>query len=213
REAAARGGDRDDGAGERGRAAGPSTSSGGHGQGHGDGAGVRGGPAGDRAHRGARTGEGAPCRAVACARACADREAGARRLPRPPRRLAARRARPRAQAGARRAVMRAAIAIALFAACSARDLVASEQGSADGGVAAYCLGSGPPVLVGDGITNGDGDGAPDNVCSGTIAVRTFVRALCTCEGYATSTRLTTDSFDSAAGPYTPGGTAAPVGID
>lgn len=106
------------------------------------------------------------------------------------------------------------LALCLLAACSAHDLVASQGGvGPDGGVSAYCAGSGPPVLVGDGITNGDGDGAPDNVCSGTIAVRTFVHALCTCEGYATSTRLTTDSFDSAKGPYTPGGTAAPVGID
>jgi hypothetical protein len=102
-----------------------------------------------------------------------------------------------------------------LAGCSTKDIVASEHGGGgpDAGVSAYCAGSGPPVLVGDGITNGDGDGAPDNVCSGTIAVRTFVHALCTCEGYATSTMLTTDSFDSSMGPYTPGGTAAPVGID
>jgi len=117
----------------------------------------------------------------------------------------------------RPATLAARLAIALGAvgaACSARDLVASQQQNVDGGhPAGYCAGSGPPILVGDGITNGDGDGAPDNVCSGTIAVRTFVHALCTCEGYATSTQLTTDSFDSALGPYTPGGTAAPVGID
>jgi hypothetical protein len=108
-----------------------------------------------------------------------------------------------------------ALVLAALAACSAKDIVASQNGGVgpDGGLNAYCAGSGPPILVGDGITNGDGDGAPDNVCSGTIAVRTFVHALCTCEGYATSTMLTTDSFDSSTGPYTPGGTAAPVGID
>ncbi len=109
--------------------------------------------------------------------------------------------------------MKWGIALALFGACSTRDIVASQESLPDSGVSGYCAGSGPPVLVGDGITVGDGDGAPDNVCSGTIAVRTFVHALCTCEGYATSTRLTTDSFDSAFGPYKPGGKAAPVGID
>src|SRR5262249_40682634 len=53
----------------------------------------------------------------------------------------------------------------------------------------------------------------DNVCTGTVAVFTFVNALCTCEDYATSTSLTTDSFDSSVGPYVPGGTTGDVGID
>jgi hypothetical protein len=106
------------------------------------------------------------------------------------------------------------LAAALAAGCAARDVVASATaGPAGGTPAGYCAGSGPPILVGDGITVGDVDGTPDDVCTGTVAVRTFVHALCTCEGYATSTRLTTDSFDSAAGPYVPGGTAAPVGLD
>jgi hypothetical protein len=59
------------------------------------------------------------------------------------------------------------------------------------------------VLVGDGITVGEGDGSADDICTGTVAVRTFKRALCTCEGYATSTPLTTDSFDSRVAPYGP----------
>lgn len=105
------------------------------------------------------------------------------------------------------------VALILLAACSARDIVASNTGGPDGGAGAYCSGSGPPILVGDGITNGQGDGTPDDVCTGTIAVLTFVHALCTCEGYATSTRLTTDSFDSSMGPYTPGGSDGPVGLD
>jgi len=77
----------------------------------------------------------------------------------------------------------------------------------------YCSGDGPPILVGDGITVGEGDGSSDDVCVGEVAVRTFRHALCTCEDYVTSTRLDTDSFDSAVGPWQPGGTAAPVGID
>jgi len=106
-------------------------------------------------------------------------------------------------------IARGASLVALAAAgCATRDIVAET-----GGAPAYCRGTGPAILVGDGVTIGDGDGTPDSVCTGTVAVRTFTRALCTCEGYATSTTLTTDSFDSAAGPYAPGGTSGDVGID
>jgi hypothetical protein len=96
--------------------------------------------------------------------------------------------------------------------CASQDIVAS---SAAGDEPAYCTGTGPPILVGDGITVGDMDGTPENICTGTVAVRTFKRALCTCEGYATSTPLVTDSFDGSMGPYTPGtaGSAGGVGID
>lgn len=100
----------------------------------------------------------------------------------------------------------------LLAACASRDIAATN--STDGGMTAgYCSGTGPPILVGDGVTVGDGDGTPDSVCTGTVAVETFVRALCTCEGYATATTLTTDSFDSSVAPYAPGGTTGDVGID
>ncbi|HSN30019.1 MAG TPA: hypothetical protein VLT45_27215 [Kofleriaceae bacterium] len=98
---------------------------------------------------------------------------------------------------------------ALLAGCAARDVVASSSTSAP----AYCSGTGPPILVGDGITVGDADGTPDDICAGSVAVLTFKRALCTCDAYQTSTSLTTDSFDSAAGPYAPGGTVGGVGID
>lgn len=108
----------------------------------------------------------------------------------------------------------------LVAACSSRDIVATGSGSDGAGsdsgapsLPAYCQTSGPVILVGDGVTVGESDGNPDSVCSGTVAVLTFVRALCTCEGYAASTTLNTDSFDSAAGPYAPGGTTGDVGID
>ena len=101
--------------------------------------------------------------------------------------------------------------LAVLAGCAARDVVAT---SSSGG-SPYCSGSGPPVLVGDGITVGDGDGTPDDVCTGTVAVLTFKRALCTCDAYQTSTMLTTDSFDSAVGPYLQGsaGTVGGVGVD
>ncbi len=99
--------------------------------------------------------------------------------------------------------------LALLAGCAARDVVASSSA----GAAAYCSGTGPPILVGDGITVGDADGTPDDICAGAVAVLTFKRALCTCDAYQTSTSLTTDSFDSAAGPYAPGGTVGGVGID
>lgn len=108
-------------------------------------------------------------------------------------------------------IHRAVLLGVVLAACSSRDIVASSSA----GEAAYCAGRGPPILVGDGITVGDGDGTPDDVCTGTVAVRTFRRALCTCEGYATSTPLVTDSFDGRTGPYVPGaaGMAGGVGID
>lgn len=102
--------------------------------------------------------------------------------------------------------------LALVAGCAAQDVVAA---SGAGSSSAYCSGTGPPVLVGDGITVGEGDGTPDDVCTGTVAVLTFKRALCTCEGYTTSTPLTTDSFDSSAAPYAAAsaGSAGGVGVD
>ncbi|HEY5923475.1 MAG TPA: hypothetical protein VIV11_17465 [Kofleriaceae bacterium] len=110
--------------------------------------------------------------------------------------------------------MTASVRWAIFivvAGCASRDIVASSGDDAP----AYCTGSGPAILVGDGITVGDGDGNPDDVCTGTVAVRTFKRALCTCEDYTSSTSLVTDSFDGRVAPYSPGsaGTAGGVGID
>jgi hypothetical protein len=101
--------------------------------------------------------------------------------------------------------------LVLLAACDA-DVVATQVG-VDGGLPRYCDGDGPPILVGDGITVGEGDGSSDDVCVGEVAIRTFRHALCTCEDYVTSTRLATDSFDSVIGPWQPGGEDGPVGID
>jgi hypothetical protein len=105
-----------------------------------------------------------------------------------------------------------ALLLLVVAGCASQDIVAS---SSTGDEAAYCTGTGPPILVGDGSTVGDMDGTPENICTGAVAVRTFKRALCTCEGYATSTPLVTDSFDGSIGSYTPGtaGSAGGVGID
>jgi hypothetical protein len=110
-----------------------------------------------------------------------------------------------------RLVVTAATGSLVVASCASRDIVASSGTDKP----AYCTGSGPPILVGDGITVGDGDGNPDDVCTGEVAVRTFTRALCTCEGYVSSNPLLTDSFDGSIAPYVPGagGTAGGVGID
>jgi hypothetical protein len=112
----------------------------------------------------------------------------------------------------------AALALGLVTACSSRDIVATANADAGnagdaGDPAAYCDTTSPVILRSDGVRVGDSDGKLESICTGTVAVQTFDRALCTCEGYATSTTLDTDSFDSAAGPYAPGGAAGDVGLD
>lgn len=97
------------------------------------------------------------------------------------------------------------LALGLAAACRSRDIVASAGADAPG----YCSGASPVIL----LASLPGPRAAPAVCTGSIAVRAFPRALCTCEGYATSTTLDTDSFDSAAGPYAPGGSSGDVGLD
>src|SRR5262249_8030243 len=82
--------------------------------------------------------------------------------------------------------------------------------AAAGEPAAYCA-TDTPVILRSGPPPGT-QRARAAVCTGNVAVRAFSHALCTCEGYATSTALTTDSFDSAAGPYAPGGTTGDVAI-
>jgi hypothetical protein len=118
----------------------------------------------------------------------------------------------RRAAACRAGSLAAALLAAWPAACAAPDVVAIG-GRPDGGLPRYCLGDGPPILVGDGITVGEGNGSRDDVCTGEIAVRTFRHALCTCEDYVTSTPLGTDSFDSRLGPYAPGGRDGAVGVN
>ncbi len=113
-------------------------------------------------------------------------------------------------------------------ACTSRDTVANATGTSGPGGAAgaagaggagatggsgaagqtdYCQGSGPPIVVGD--TQAMGPAA----CGGRVAERTFRFAVCTCEGYTTSTSLTTDSFDSRQGPWAPGHSGGSVGAN
>ncbi len=111
---------------------------------------------------------------------------------------------------------RALLATALlFTACHHDDIVADLTTNAtpdastptrDAGVTPddYCAGSGPPLLVGDGTTR---------ECGGQVAQRTFRYGLCVCEDFAASHTLTTDAFDSAQGPYTPGGAGGSVGTN
>jgi hypothetical protein len=82
-----------------------------------------------------------------------------------------------------------------------------DAGSAGAGgetQAQFCAGKGPPIVVGD---NGKA------VCTGAIAATTFRFGLCTCEGYVSSGKLTTDAFNSANGPYQPGQEDGAVGTN
>ena len=124
---------------------------------------------------------------------------------------APRRARPAAHAQSAPASLAALVLV--ISACTSRDIVAAAPADS-GGAPAYCEGTSPVILRTSATSRGDGGTAGVNdICTGTVAVRTFPQALCTCEGYATSTSLVTDSFDSAAGPYTPGGASGDVAID
>jgi hypothetical protein len=57
--------------------------------------------------------------------------------------------------------------------------------------AAYCMSTGPALIL----------GTASATCDGQVAQTAFRYALCTCDGYVSSHALTTDSFDSASGPY------------
>lgn len=81
-----------------------------------------------------------------------------------------------------------------------------DANAPDGSLVAFCAGDGPIVVVGDGETA---------VCTGTVAESSFRNALCSCQDYVSSFPLTTDSFDSSRGPYTPADaeTGANVGVN
>lgn len=146
----------------------------------------------------------------------------------------------RASRGRRGATL-ALLALAVAAAgCRARDVVATITcappadcgASADGdggvgrdgggpdaptdastdGILSYCEGTGPAILVGDGITVGGSSGTAGPICSGAVAQRTFRFALCTCEATQAPVALATDSFDSSKGAYVTGGNAGSVGV-
>jgi hypothetical protein len=112
----------------------------------------------------------------------------------------------------------------LAAGCTRSDLVATlhtrdagdalppgDAGAPDSGLppddwTAYCAGQGPLIVL------GGADGGA-STCSGRLAEQTFRQALCTCEGLALGARLETDAFDSAQGPYAPGGQGGDVGVN
>jgi hypothetical protein len=85
-------------------------------------------------------------------------------------------------------------------------LTTSASTGSGGVVEDYCKGQGPPILVGD-------QGGTQATCSGSVAETTFRYALCTCDEYVASNALTTDSFDSAKGPYMTGGKSGSIGIN
>ena len=110
-------------------------------------------------------------------------------------------------------ILRRAVLLVALAACGDRRDIVADTVVPDATVAA-CAGTAPVLLLAHGITVGDDPGgSAGNICTGTVAVRTFPQALCTCEDYATSVSLTTDSFDSTVGPYAPGGTSGDVALD
>jgi hypothetical protein len=93
---------------------------------------------------------------------------------------------------------------------SARDASAPPDAAVERGHvddrATYCMGQGPPIIV------GDSSGAT-TVCSGRIAQTAFRYALCTCDSLSTADMLVTDSFSSSSGPYAPGGVSGAVGTN
>jgi cytoskeletal protein CcmA (bactofilin family) len=115
-----------------------------------------------------------------------------------------------------RSVAAAAGCALAIAACTLDARVATVRTSSDGGAdaeaghaddrATYCLGQGPPILVGD-------SAGATTVCSGRLAAKAFRYALCTCDSLSTSDMLVTDSFSSAQGPYAPGGVSGAVGTN
>lgn len=79
-------------------------------------------------------------------------------------------------------------------------------GGGDGGQSAYCMGNGPPILVGD--TGGSG-----GRCSGDVAASAFRFGLCTCQGLSSGAPITVDSFDSTRPGVMTLGTGGSMGCD
>ncbi len=88
---------------------------------------------------------------------------------------------------------------------SSEDGPGPDGGGHDGKNADFCASRGPILLV--------GDSPGTSVCGGQVAERIFRFALCTCADYTGSHSLTTDSFDSAQGPYLAGGRGGSVGMN
>jgi hypothetical protein len=90
----------------------------------------------------------------------------------------------------------------------ASDGGAPPPGTQDGGetAAGYCSGAGSPLLV------AEREGGVTATCVGGLAQSAFRYALCTCAGLVASAQITTDSFDSDAGPYDPARARAGGGL-
>ncbi len=76
----------------------------------------------------------------------------------------------------------------------------------DGGLAAYCAGSGPPISVSD-----SSGGA--SRCTGDIAATAFRYALCVCNAFSASQPIRTDAFDSSDAGAMTFGTGGSVGVN
>ncbi len=70
----------------------------------------------------------------------------------------------------------------------------------------FCMGAGPPVVVGDRVTM-------STRCVGRIAEAVFRHAICTCTDLGLAGYLQTDSFDSGAAMMTSGEHGGAVGIN
>lgn len=70
----------------------------------------------------------------------------------------------------------------------------------------FCMGAGPPVVVGDRVTM-------STRCIGRIAEAVFRHAICTCTDLGLAGYLQTDSFDSGAAMMTSGEHGGAVGIN
>jgi hypothetical protein len=95
----------------------------------------------------------------------------------------------------------AALPIALLAACTTPDTVATIVGDGGAVPGPACTGGALPLLL---------DSAGPPVCAGELAARVFQHALCACQEITINDSLLADSFDSRAGTYRPGGTAGHV---
>ncbi len=66
-----------------------------------------------------------------------------------------------------------------------------------------CVGGGPPIVV----------GGTGGACTGNTAQTTFTWAMCSCGDVSMNGRMVTDAYNSAQGPYAPGGVGGGVGLN
>jgi hypothetical protein len=85
--------------------------------------------------------------------------------------------------------------------CSDGTCVASV---ALGDAGAPCVGGGPPITLPIGSTS---------ECTGLLAQTTFTWALCSCTDITFSASVLTDGYNSALGPFVPGGLGGGVGLN